>query len=455
MKGHAEKVKGKVTAWAPFGFSDEIAARPRIGDDKTGKALQHFHEWLKAEGIAAKDLGVERIEDVVPIETPDVWKERMRGNEAAARRIFSFTSRFRQLAGTERLRWNTEALHRELGKEVLSTALVADHPYFGGTGLGMGIRPDSCWGNHALALDWFDLARRKAVDLIGIEDWMGLQFMYGPNSTWEGFQLMGFQASIMRSGGRGEVPIIAWITPSDETNLRLKSASALCQGAKHFFYWTYGPTNTSTENYWSDLRGAYDGIAHITRQLAECGDIIAKGAQPKTRVALLYSISSDLFQPFDYLHMLERRCLYLSLVHEQYAVDMLTEEDVVAGRLKDYDVLYAADPCISVRAMEGIRGWVRDGGRLFGTCAAGSMNEFGEEVDGLADVFGIEGNGAVELQEGNYGMRGMLNTIPYLDEVAGFGVIGMRANVRTNGGEVVEKFKDGSPAVVANRFGKG
>ena len=176
---------------------------------------------------------------------------------------------------------------------------------------------------------------------------------------------------------------------------------------------------------------------------------------PKARVALLYSISSDLFQPYDYLHMLERRCLYLSLVHEQYVVDMLTEEDLVAGRLADYDVLYAADPCISDGATQRIRAWVRGGGRLFGTCAAGSMNEFGEPVDGLADVFGIAARPGVKLQPGTYRVRGKLNSIPYLDAVAGFGVIGMRADVQAAGGTVVEVFKDGAAAVVENRFGKG
>jgi hypothetical protein len=52
-----------------------------------------------------------------------------------------------------------------------------------------------------------------------------------------GFQLMGFQAAMFRSANR-ELPIISWITPCDERNLRLKAASSLCQGAKHFFYWT-------------------------------------------------------------------------------------------------------------------------------------------------------------------------------------------------------------------------
>jgi hypothetical protein len=109
----------------------------------------------------------------------------------------------------------------------------------------MGMGPNPAWGSTPLACDWFAMAREKVVDIAGIEDWMGLQYMYGPNWTWEGFQLMGFQASIFRSGSDGTMPVIAWITPSDEINLRLKTSSALCQGAKHFFYWTYGPTTTS------------------------------------------------------------------------------------------------------------------------------------------------------------------------------------------------------------------
>jgi len=326
----------------------------------------------------------------------------------------------------------------------------------------MGMTPNACWGGYPLAADWFDLARTRAVDLIGIEDWMGLQFMYGPNTTWEGFQLMGFQASIFRSGSRGALPIIAWITPSDETNLRLKSASALCQGAKHFFYWTYGPTATSTENYWSDLRSAYDGVAAVTRQLAAAEHIVAPGGTRKTRLALLYSVSSDLWQPFGYAHMLERRATYLALVHGQYLVDILAEEDVEAGRLGDYDVLYVTDPCIKEAATGAIRQWVEAGGYLYGSCAAGSRNEFGEPASGLAGVFGIRPEIETTVQPGRYHIRGALNALPYADEVrlhgadgACFGAIGATVRFQPQSGRVVGTFRDGAPAVVQHAFGKG
>ncbi len=472
MKQHAARQREPLDAGAPFNFSDEVVSRPPIGED--ADALRHFRVWLAQQRVAPQELGVLRLEDVVPIETPEGLKQREPRDGAAARRVFYWTSRFRQHAATERIAWHTEAFHKHFDRlaragsdngafaEPPTSTLVADHPYFSGSGLGMGMTPNPTWGGYPLACDWFDLARRRAVDMIGIEDWMGLQYMYGPSTTWEGFQLMGFQAAIFRSGSRGTLPIMAWITPSDETNLRLKTASALCQGAKHFFYWTYGPTATSTENYWSDLRSAYDGVACMTRQLAGAEHVLAPGQPRKTRVALLYSIASDLWQPWGYVHMLERRGLYLSLVHDQYLVDLLSEEDVEAGRLQDYDVLYTADPCIKLSAAGKIADWVRRGGHLFGSAAAGSRSEFNEPAEGVAPVFGIAPEVTTTVQGGRYHIRGALNDLAYVDRIAvdsdqatGLGVIGVKASVAPTTGKAVGKFKDGTAAVVQNEFGQG
>ncbi len=302
--------------------------------------------------------------------------------------------------------------------------------------------------------------RRRAVDMIGIEDWLGLQFMYGPQFTWEGFQLIGFQAAMFRSASRGELPIMAWITPSDERNLRLKAATALCQGAKHFFYWTYGPTATSTENYWSDQPGSYPGMAHLSRMLEFGERYIAPGKPRATRVALLYSISSDLWQPFGYAHMLERRGLYLALIHDHYLVDMLTEEDISAGRLADYRVLYTADPCISANAAGAIGSWVKEGGTLVGTCVAGSRNEFGELTTALADAFGIAPRLKVDCQPGEYRERGRLNDIPHRDRIKSsdgeVGVVGIKAIVEPQGAEKRATFaSDFGPALLEHQYGVG
>ena len=440
----------KLESGVPFGFKDEICCRPRMGQD--AQAHQHFVEWLSSQGIAASELGLKRLKDIVPLETPEALQEAMLINERAARRVFYYTSIFRQKAGTDRLRWNTEAYHRLAGSGAWTSTLVADHPYFGGTGLGMGMVPNMTWGGAPLALDWFDLARRRAVDLIGIEDWMGLQYMYGPNTTWEGFQLMGFQAAIMHSGGLhggGPIPIISWITPSNEQNFRLKAASSLCQGAKHFFFWTYGPTCTSTENYWSDLRGAYDGMAHLSRQLAFSEPVIAEGRLRPARIAILYSISSDLWQPFGYLHMLERRSAYLAFVHAQHRVDFVTEDDIEAGRLEDYDLLWTSDPCIRGDSVARIQRWLKGRGRrLIGSCGAGHFNEFGEPVDALAEVFGFESDVSRtwRVQPAQYRVRGMLNKLgPIHKDQAGLEWVGLDWEVKPISSKSRSKVPNGRP----------
>lgn len=443
-----------------FNLSDEIACRPPIGTN--AQALAFFRAWLKERKVAAADLGAKSLEDVVPIESPAVLHERQKTGRAAANRIFYWTTKFRQESATERLKWLTESFHRHAPTNVLTSTLVADHPYFGGSGLGMGMdRENTTWGGFPLSLDWFGLARERAVDVMGIEDWLGLNFMYGPDSTWEGFQLLGFQAAMFRSGSRGLLPVIAWITPSDEQNLRLKSASALCQGAKHFFYWTYGPTATGTENYWSDLRSAYDGIVAISRQLAGAEHIIAPGLMRQARVAVLYSLSSDLWQPFGYVNMAERRLTYFSLIHDQYLVDFLTERDVEEGRLRDYRALYIADPCVSSASCEAIRKWVRSGGSLFGSSGAASRNEFDESHAGLSEVFGIATQFSVRVQSGRFDVRGALNGLEWLDQIrfdtgtGGFGALGLKAAIAPTTAKVAAHFADGTAAVVSNKFGRG
>ncbi|MEI7837893.1 MAG: discoidin domain-containing protein, partial [Planctomycetota bacterium] len=169
MKGHAGNQRETLAPGVPAVFDDEVNARPPIGDN--AKAREHFHAWLAARGLRPKDLGVAKLEDVVPIETPDSLRAAEKTNTPAARRVFYYTSRFRQEAGTERFRWLTEAFHRHFPAGLLASTLVADHPYFSGTGLGLGLKTSNfTWGGYPLALDWFDLARHRAVDLAGIED---------------------------------------------------------------------------------------------------------------------------------------------------------------------------------------------------------------------------------------------------------------------------------------------
>ena len=97
------------------------------------------------------ELGVKALGDVVPIESPAMLRQRQKQDPKAANRIFYYTARFRQAAATERLRWLTESFHRYAAANILTSTLVADHPYFSGSGLGMGMNePNIAWGGFKL-----------------------------------------------------------------------------------------------------------------------------------------------------------------------------------------------------------------------------------------------------------------------------------------------------------------
>jgi hypothetical protein len=134
---------------------------------------------------------------------------------------------------------------------------------------------------------------------------------------------------------------------------------------------------------------------------------------------------------------------------------------VEQGRLGNYKVLYVTDPCVSASACAAIRRWVSNGGWLYGSCAAASRDEYGEEQAGLADVFGFSPRVAVEVQSGRFDLRGALNALPWLDQVTlasdreGFGALGLKVKVSQTMAKVTGTFKDDTPAVLTNRFGKG
>ena len=114
-----------------------------------------------------------------------------------------------------------------------------------------------------------------------------------------------------------------------------------------------------------------------------------------------------------------------------------------------------------------IEQWVRDGGNAFGSCGAGSRDEFNEPGPGLARVFGIEPVVRSEVQRAEYRVRGGLNGIDYTDlvrldrtsvlgEPATFGVLGVRVTFTPAGSQVVGRFRrNNAPAAVLNELGRG
>ena len=168
------------------------------------------------------------------------------------------------------------------------------------------------------------------------------------------------------------------LTVSDEKYLRLKAFSGLGQSSKSIFYWTFGPTYIGTENYWSDLKGMYNGIAKINKDIEKAEDVLYPAKTVSDPVAILYSVSHDLWHTNDHAAFVEKRLLWHGLRHLQIQPDFLREEDIEDGKLGGYKVLYIVDRTLTRKSSAAIDQWVKNGGVVYLAAGAATRDEFYE-----------------------------------------------------------------------------
>lgn len=386
-----------------------------------------------------------------------------RDADLAKRKIAYFAARFGHWWSVRQLRQTTEMLHATL-PGAKSETLPADHAFFNAWG------PPHV-GMSARCLDLFEIGQQEAVDILSTEDWLGLNHMYGPGYTWTGGQSHGYLAAIFRSGiGDKNVALRSLITVSDDGYLRLKAYSALGQGVKSFFFWTYGPTFIGTENYWSDLRSEYDGIAKLSRALAKAEDVLHPAKVVSDPVAILYSVSHDRWYPDDPAAFVETRLNWHALRHLGTQPVFLREEDVEGGRMAGIKLLYINGRCLSRAAGKAVDRWVRDGGVVVLSAAAATRDEFAEpHLPAFAGAVWPENAAQVARhdQGHTYNERRDLPGATPLSMVRvapanrkGFDVkaIGCRLNLRsgTDSGPLPKAtFDDGKPALACVAHGRG
>jgi len=345
---------------------------------------------------------------------------------------------------------------------VRTDTMPSDHHFFNAWGA------PYC-GMDALGLDFFDFGKYQAVDMLTAEDWLGLNHMFNPFSTWTGGWAFGYLCAIMRcSIGDKPMTLRALLTPSDDGFLRIKTYSGLGQGAKALYFWTYGPTYIGTENYWSDLRSMYDGIAKTTRALAKSEDLLLQTTPARDPVALLYSVSHDYWYTDDPASFVENRLTWTALRQLGIQPDILREEDIEEGRLQDYKVLYLTGQCLTRSASAAIDAWVKNGGVVYLSAGAATRDEYYTPyTPGFASaVWPDNAAGVFTREQGHtYNERTELPTIRPLTiakvTVAGktfpMEVIGDRMNLKDGlpADALIARYKDGKPAGACVKYGKG
>lgn len=168
------------------------------------------------------------------------------------------------------------------------------------------------------------------------------------------------------------------------------------------------------------------------------------------------------YDPGNTIYPGERTYLYLMLKHMQIPVEVLGEQDLVEGYLKNYDVYVLVGDHISDEAAQALKEWVNEGGKLISVAGGGFRNQYNQELEILKEVFGIKKTSLIKREKSLRPKLELLYALP-LDAIEmesngkkmSMQVYGYRQSFEIDGGRVIARFLNGEPAIVSNRYGKG
>lgn len=370
------------------------------------------------------------------------------------KRVLYHAAKFGQFWSAKQIKQSANEIKQTFPAAKTST-LLPSHGFFG-----------NAWGRQYIGmgyrmLDIFELGRQHAVEQLSAEDWLGLNYTYGYKYTWSGAQSFGYFNAVIRSATPKNISLQGLITPSDDKYLRLKAYSSLGQGAKSLFFWSYGPTMTATENYWSDLRSEYDGIVKINRAIEKTEDVLLAAETATDDVAIMYSVSHDIWNTDRQSPFVEKRLLWHGLRHLQIQPEFVDEKIVSEGGLAPFKALFVTDTAISRAATAKIDAWVRNGGVLYLSSGAATEDEYSESyLPPFARAVWKEGT--VVFQRGTFNERSTLKKAKPLTSVNikidrqrfDLPVLGGSTHVNEGGG-VFARFPNGVPAGRVIKYGRG
>ncbi|MGI8669931.1 MAG: hypothetical protein ACR2J3_08835, partial [Aridibacter sp.] len=442
---------GKVAFWE---ISDEVSVLDFNGVDKA-----RLNGWFQAY-LKSKDYKSSKPIEQIEYPLKEIAGETLPKNVSLEeRKLLYHAAKFGQWWSAKQLRQLNDLILEGLPNSVTST-LLPSHGFFG-----------NAWGPSKIGmsygmLDIFELTKQESVNQLAVEDWLGLNHMYGPEFTWTGGQTFGYYNAIVRSAiGDKPISMQGLITPSDDKYLRLKAYSGIGQGDKSFYFWSYGPTYVSTENYWSDLKSEYDGIVKLNRSLQKAEDVIypAKTVSDND-VGILYSVSHDLWNNKNQAAFVEKRLLWHALRHLQIQPNFLREDDIEAGKLEKLKVLYITDWNITRKASAEIDKWIKNGGTLYMSAGAATRDEYNEPfTPKFAENVWIENpTSKITNEIDTYNERTVLPTIKPLTttnvDINGkkfdLPAIGVRLDLNQSLPSFA-KFADGKNAGAITPYGKG
>ena len=184
-------------------------------------------------------------------------------------------------------------------------------------------------------------------------------------------------------------------------------------------------------------------------------------------IAILYNRTASVWAAAErkLTTQLDGRFARWALNHAGYDADFIPEEDVEAGNLSNYKVLYMTGAQIRPETASKIADWVKAGGTVFATAGAGSRDHYNKPLNTLNEVFGTQSQDFKVEQEIGTTPKFEIGLLPSLDKLASVGAnvpkvsfdrLAIRESLTpTANAKVILQNAAGQPAGVLHSFGKG
>jgi len=261
-----------------------------------------------------------------------------------------------------------------------------------------GVRTGANYSPHANYLinemDYVRPFKMKAMSMPWSEDyvWQIPEFS---------IQVTGYLTSGLRAGAKyHNQPIHMYILPHSPGNtprsFRRSFYTAIGNGATIINYFCASPSAVgATENHveTADL-GMWRQIHDCTQEAGIFEDYVLDARVRPAKVGLLLSPVDDVLTGSSNstfaMHNNERKAIYYALRHAQVPVDFVTEDDVIDGLAKDYQVIYVNQQWMHSKALDALAKWVQAGGTVVALAGGGFNDEFQKPNPQALAFYGVK-----------------------------------------------------------------
>ena len=425
--------------------------RIKLADEPSGVSYQSivespacreaFRAQLKRQGMTPADLGVDDWADVKPVGP----HQRRRHPQ-----LFYHTAIFRLGAFASFVRTVTGVIRNHFPKGSAYTYVNYSPPYSGGSWTGKGV-------------DLFMAHRDGGLEMGFTEDWGG---------DGAGPQHLSDTLALLRAAGRHRQPLGSYCIPQGNRAMtRLKYYTLLAGGARTITSYAYGPWYIGIDSWGRDFLDhpspfhVYEVLAGVQHEFGRIDKALAGTHRRPSDVAILYNRTQAIWADGNTTCEQNGWYTHWALAHAGYDADFIAEEDIEAGDLAKYKVLYIGGRQLRGRAAAAIATWVHAGGVLCGTAGAGTRDEYDHPMDSLVPVFAAASHG-FELRANAGRPKYELRSLQTLDVLSSVKAHGRRRVTfdqlciketlePLRGAKIILTNKDGRPTGTLHRFGRG